>query len=145
VKILLVDDSRPIRTENQHALAEAGYEVICAEDGESALQLALTEQPDLILLDLILPKMGGLEVLEHLKKDVKTAKIPVVVLSSLSDKNREKLIEAGAEEFLEKSSLMLMPGVNLLPETLQKVIHDIRHRKSAASAGGEQEFIGSGL
>jgi CheY-like chemotaxis protein len=133
-KILLVDDSRPIRNENQHALVEAGYEVICAEDGESALQLAQTVQPDLILLDLILPKMSGPEVLEHLKKDVKTAKIPVVVLSSLCDKNRQRLIEAGAEEYLEKNVIMPWAGMNLLPGKLRKVIQGINRRKAEAKA-----------
>lgn len=135
MKILLVDDSRPIRNENQHALVEAGYEVICAEDGESALQLAQTAQPDLILLDLILPKMSGPDVLEHLKKDVKTAKIPVVVLSSLCDKNRQKLIEAGAEEYLEKNSIMPWPGVNLLPDKLREVIRSLTRRGAAAKSG----------
>lgn len=135
MKILLVDDSRPIRNENQHALVEAGYEVICAEDGESALQLAQTVQPDLILLDLILPKISGPEVLDHLKKDAKTAKIPVVVLSSLSDKNRHKLIEAGAEEYLEKNSIMPWPGVNLLPDKLRRVIRGLTRRGAAAKSG----------
>jgi CheY-like chemotaxis protein len=135
VKILLVDDSRPIRTVNQHALVEAGYEVICAEDGESALQLAQTMQPDLILLDLILPRMSGPEVLEHLKQDVKTAKIPVVVLSSLTEKNRERLIEAGAEEYLEKNSIMPWPGVNLLPDKLRSVIRSISRRGAADKSG----------
>jgi len=63
VKILLVEDSRAIRLENERALIKAGYEVICAEDGQSAVQLARGQQPDLILLDLLLPKMSGLEVL----------------------------------------------------------------------------------
>jgi CheY-like chemotaxis protein len=134
VRILLVDDSLPIRTANQQALVEAGYDVICAEDGESALELAQKMQPDLILLDLILPKMNGPEVLEHLKQDAGTAKIPVVVLSSLSDKNREKLIEAGAEEYLEKSSIMPWPGLNLLPGKLHSVILGIK-QKAAAKAG----------
>lgn len=135
MKILLVDDSRPIRMENQRALVEAGYEVICAEDGESALQLAQKVQPDVILLDMILPKMSGPEVLEHLKQDAGTAKIPVVVLSGLSDKNRQKLIEAGAEEYLEKNSIMPWAGVNLLPDKLRSVIRGINVRKAAARAG----------
>lgn len=135
MKILLVDDSLSIRTANQHALVEAGYEVICAEDGESALQMAQAMQPDLILLDLILPKMSGPEVLEHLKQDRATAKIPVVVLSSLTDKNREKLIAAGAEEYLEKNALMPWAGVNLLPNKLESVIGGIKRRKGAAKAG----------
>jgi CheY-like chemotaxis protein len=135
VKILLVDDSLPIRTANQHALTEAGYEVICAADGESALQMAQTMEPELILLDMILPRMSGPEVLEHLKQDAATAKIPVVVVSSLTDKNREKLIAAGAEEYLEKNSLMPWAGVNLLPNKLENVISSIQRRKAAAQSG----------
>jgi CheY-like chemotaxis protein len=135
VKILLVDDSKPIRTENQRALVESGYEVVCAEDGESALRLAQQVKPDLILLDLILPKMSGPEVLDHLKHDAATAKIPVVVLSSLCDKNREKLIEAGAEEYLEKNTIMPWAGMNLLPGKLRSVILRINKRKAAAKSG----------
>ena len=79
VKILLVEDSKPIRRENECALHKAGYEVICAEDGETALQMARSQKPDLVLLDMILPKMTGPEVLRHLKSDPTTAEIPVVV------------------------------------------------------------------
>jgi two-component system, cell cycle response regulator DivK len=129
VKILLVEDSRPIRMENQRVLIKAGYEVVCAADGESALKLAEEQQPDLILLDMILPKLSGPEVLEHLKRNPVTASIPVVVLSSLAEKNRQKLMDAGAEDYLEKSALMLSPGVNLLPETLENVICRINRRR----------------
>ena len=132
MKILLVDDSKPMRDENEHALVAAGYEVICAEDGESALQQAQQMRPDLILLDLILPKMSGPEVLGRLKKHEKTARIPVVVLSSLSDKNRQKLIEAGAEEYLEKNAIMPWPGVNMLPDKLRNVIRGLTRRKAQA-------------
>jgi CheY-like chemotaxis protein len=96
VRILLVEDSKPIRRANESALHKAGYEVICAEDGESALHLAREHHPDLILLDMILPKMSGPEVLQQLKNDSVTAGIPVVVLSSLTEKNRQKLMEAGS-------------------------------------------------
>ena len=72
MKILLVEDSRSIRMENERALSHAGYEVICAQDGEEALQGARTEHPDLILLDLLLPKMPGTEVLARLKNEPET-------------------------------------------------------------------------
>jgi CheY-like chemotaxis protein len=132
VKILLVEDSKPIRRENESALHKAGYEVICAEDGESALQLARERKPDLILLDMILPKMSGQEVLQHLKSEPITAEIPVVVLSSLSEKNRQKLLEAGAEEYLEKNSLMPVRGVNTLPKVLENVICRINRKRGVA-------------
>jgi CheY-like chemotaxis protein len=131
VKILLVEDSRPIRLENERALIQAGYEVICAEDGQRALQLVGEGQPDLILLDLLLPKMSGLEVLEYLKSNPGTAQIPVVVLSALYEKNREKLMAAGAEDYLEKNSLMVN-GQNLLPKVLEDVICRINRRRGIA-------------
>lgn len=132
VKILLVEDSKPMRRENESALLKAGYEVITAEDGESALLAAKNEKPDLILLDMILPKMSGPEVLKHLKDDPATAAIPVVVLSSLTEKNREKLMEEGADDYLEKGSLMPGPGINLLPQTLENVICRINRRRGIA-------------
>jgi CheY-like chemotaxis protein len=132
VKILLVVDSKPIRRENQPALLEAGYEVVCAVDGESALRFARDVQPDLILLDMILPKMSGLEVLLRLKAEPATAEIPVVVVSSLSEKNREKLMEAGAEDYLEKSAIMPKQGVNLLPNMLENVICRINRKRGIA-------------
>ena len=65
MKILLFEDSRVLRLTNQRALTNAGYQVISAEDGETALQYARNEKPDLILLDLLLPKISGLEKLRH--------------------------------------------------------------------------------
>jgi CheY-like chemotaxis protein len=129
VKILLVDDSKPILHENERVLHKAGYEVVCAEDGESALIRARESQPDLILLDMILPRISGPEVLARLKKDARTANIPVVVLSSLTEKNRQKLIEAGAEDYVEKNSLMPMPGVNVLPKILENVLCRINRKR----------------
>jgi len=132
VKILLVEDSLPIRRENESALHRAGYEVICAEDGESALKMALESKPDLILLDMILPKMSGPDVLKHLKTEPATAKIPVVVVSSLSEKNREKLIAEGAEDYLAKGEIMPGRGINLLPKMLENIICRINRKRGIA-------------
>ena len=132
MKILLVEDSLPIRRENESALHRAGYEVICAEDGESALKMALESKPDLILLDMILPKMSGPDVLKHLKTEPATAKIPVVVVSSLSEKNREKLIAEGAEDYLAKGEIMPGRGINLLPKMLENIICRINRKRGIA-------------
>ena len=132
MRILLVDDSKTILRANERVLHKAGYEVICAEDGLSAIKAARSQKPDLILLDMILPRMSGPEVLEHLKADAATADIPVVVLSSLTEKNRQKLIDAGAEEYLEKSSLTPTPGVNLLPKMLENIICRINRKRGIA-------------
>lgn len=129
MRILLVEDSKPVRDENEGALQRAGYDVICAEDGETALEMAQEGHPDLILLDMILPKMTGPEVLRHVKSEAKTKDIPVVVLSSLSEKNRQKLLEEGAEDYLEKGTLMPMRGLNLLPSVLENVICRINRKR----------------
>jgi len=134
VKILLVEDSKPIRRENELVLLKAGYEVVCAVDGESALRFARDEKPDLILLDMILPKMSGPDVLLHLKSEPATADIPVVVVSSLSEKNRQRLMSAGAEDYLEKSAIMPRQGVNLLASMLENVICRINRKRGIAFA-----------
>jgi len=133
VKILLVDDSRFILRENHRILERAGHEVICAEDGESALHLAEESPPDIILLDLLLPKISGLEVLQRLKANPAMAHIPVVILSSLSEKNHDKLIAAGAEEFFEKSLLMPQRDQNLLPKVLEEIAQRIKSKRTPDS------------
>lgn len=141
VRVLLVEDSRMIRRENQAALLKAGYEVVCAEDGEAALQMAHDLTPDLILLDMIIPKINGPEVLQQLKTDPETSQIPVVVVSSLSEKNRDKLIEVGAEDYLEKNSLMPSRGVNLLPERLEPIVRRINNRMQGSPANVPDDSV----
>jgi CheY-like chemotaxis protein len=103
--ILLVDDSRFQRMANERALSRAGYNVVTASDGEEALLVAQVRIPDLILLDMLLPKLGGGEVLRALKGNPLTATIPVIVLSSLPQTNEVKLIKAGATAYFEKSKM----------------------------------------
>ncbi len=81
--ILLVEDSKVQKLATERILHRAGHLVLLAEDGEEALRLARECVPDLILLDLLLPKIGGEEVLYELKGDRETQRIPVVVLSQL--------------------------------------------------------------
>ena len=131
MKILLVEDSRALRLSNEHALRNAGHEVLCAEDGESALQCARSKKPDLILLDLLLPRMNGLEVLTRLKHGRSTANIPVIALSGLSERNRQKLIDAGAEDYVEKSTIVDDKGGNRLPQVLAELISRINLRRGS--------------
>ena len=107
--ILLVEDSRFLRIATERILSKAGYRVICAGDGDEALALA-GNIPDLIVLDMMLPKLSGPEVLRSLKKNDRTAHIPVVILSSLSQNNGPKLVQEGAAAFLEKGALLDDPG-----------------------------------
>ena len=108
--ILLVEDSKFLRIATERILTKAGYQVIGAGDGDGALLRAESSLPDLIVLDMLLPKLSGPEVLRSLKKNNRTAHIPVVVLSSLSQNNGPKLVQEGANAFLEKGSLLENPG-----------------------------------
>src|SRR5271165_7407982 len=109
-KILLVEDSKFLRLATERALARAGYEMSSATDGEEALRMAREKLPDLILLDMLLPKLSGPDVLKALKQEVSTRAIPVVVMTGLSQKNAARLQEDGAFGFLEKSALELDKG-----------------------------------
>lgn len=109
--VLLIEDSKFLRIASERLLVKAGYRVICAEDGEEALRKVYVdlERPDIILLDMMLPKMGGPDVLLALKRDPATARIPVIVLTSLSQRNEAKLLRDGAAAYLEKSRLVDCP------------------------------------
>jgi CheY-like chemotaxis protein len=121
-KILLVEDSKFLRLATEHALTHAGYTVKSAGDGELALQVAAEMLPDLILLDMMLPKISGPDVLKALKKNPATAPIPVVVCTGLSQKNAERLQEDGAFAFLEKSDLGLDSGSESLLRRVAEIV-----------------------
>jgi CheY-like chemotaxis protein len=129
-KILLVEDSKFLRLATERALARTGYEVSSAADGDEALSMARTKLPDLILLDMLLPKTSGLDVLKSLKKDPLTKSIPVVVMTGMTQKNAPRLQEDGAAGFLEKSSLELDKG----SEKLLTAVRDILANLSAEQA-----------
>lgn len=103
--ILLVEDSRIQRMATETILHRAGYLVLFAENGEEALHLARESVPDLILLDLLLPGIGGEEVLYALKRDPKTEPIPVIVLSQVPATDSAHLRAAGAVCYFEKARL----------------------------------------
>ncbi len=128
IKILLVEDSKFLRLATERALARAGYEVASASDGEEGLRLARERKPDLILLDMLLPKMSGPDVLAALKKDPLTASIPVVVMTGMSQKNADRLHADGAAAFLEKSSLGLESGSEKLLAALRGILQKLSIR-----------------
>src|ERR1700687_4281106 len=125
IKILLVEDSKFLRLATERSLTRAGYGVSTAIDGEQALQMAREQLPDLILLDMLLPKMTGPDVLRALKKDPSTAEIPVIVCTGLSQKNAARLHADGAFAFLEKSELGLDKGPEALLAALGKIVKQI--------------------
>jgi CheY-like chemotaxis protein len=107
MRILLAEDSGFMRVAIERVLSKAGHQVATVADGLQAIQIAERNLPELILLDMMLPKLSGLEVLETLKQNTLTKHIPVVVLTSLSQKNEAKLLQAGAAAYLMKSDKLL--------------------------------------
>jgi len=134
IKILLVEDSKFLRLSTERALARAGYEVSSAADGEEALQMAREKVPDLIFLDMLLPKVSGPEVLIALKKDPMTKAIPVVVMTGLSQKNASRLQGDGAAWFLEKSALELEKGSDKLLTAVREIVKKLPERTRTTTA-----------
>ncbi len=129
-KLLLVDDSKFLRIATERALARAGYEVFTATDGEEALRVARERKPDVILLDMLLPKLTGPDVLKILKNDAATAEISVVVLSGLSQKNAVRLKQDGACAYLEKSAMELDKGCDGLLSALADILRRQKTKKT---------------
>jgi CheY-like chemotaxis protein len=121
-RILLVEDDRFLRKAAEATLRQRGFHVLTAVDGEEGLRLARAEAPDLILLDLIMPKMQGFEVLRILKQDPATAGIPVIVLSNLGQESDvRQAMEAGALAYCVKANLSLQDLVKRAEEALEGV------------------------
>ena len=118
-RILVAEDDRFLRKAAEMALKRQGYTVFTAADGEEALRAAQSVLPDLILLDLIMPKLNGFDVLQALKKEAPTAKIPVIVLSNLGqDRDVQQAMDAGATAYFIKTDLSLQALVQRVEETL---------------------------
>ena len=118
-RILVAEDDRFLRKAAEMALKRQGYTVLTAADGEEALRAAQSELPDLILLDLIMPKVNGFDVLQALKKEAPTAKIPVIVMSNLGqDRDVQQAMGAGAAAYFIKTDLSLQALVQRVEETL---------------------------
>jgi CheY-like chemotaxis protein len=107
-RVLLAEDDRFLRRACEASLRQRGITVISAEDGEAALRLARTAMPDLILLDMLMPKMSGLEVLRSLKAAEATRAIPVLVLSNSSrEQDVQETMRLGVVGYLVKANLSL--------------------------------------
>jgi len=119
--ILFIEDESALQKTIGDILESKNYKVIKVLDGESGLRSAKEERPDLILLDLILPKMDGFEVLKVLKASEETKNIPVIILTNLEEtENIQKALELGATTYLVKSSYTLEEVVKKIEKTLEE-------------------------
>ncbi|PIR71906.1 MAG: response regulator [Candidatus Nealsonbacteria bacterium CG10_big_fil_rev_8_21_14_0_10_36_24] len=118
-KILFIEDESVLQKAFGDVLQQKGYKILSALDGEIGLRMARSEKPDLILLDLILPRLHGFEVLKKLKEDPETKEIPVIVLTNLEKmEDINKAIELGATTYLVKTEYKIEEVI----EKIKKII-----------------------
>jgi DNA-binding response OmpR family regulator len=119
--ILIIEDEQTILKAIQIALEDAGYAVLTAIDGESGEEAAKSNTPDLILLDIILPRKNGLDVLKSLKAAEPTSRIPVILLTNLSDTETvSQGVALGARGYLVKENYSLDEVVAKVKEVFKK-------------------------
>lgn len=132
MNILIIDDSRLFRVSNERALIKAGHHVISAEDGEAGLRLALEHKPDLVILDMMLPKLSGPDLLRAIRNHPETAAIPVMVLSGLPQCNENKLLSEGANAYFQKSRFVVENGRNNFVDVVERLLLKIKSKPAGA-------------
>jgi len=120
-KILFIEDEPSLQKTLGAKLKDRGYEVASAFDGEEGVKMASENEPDIILLDIILPKKNGFEVLRELKSRERTKKIPVIILTNLENiEEVEKALELGSTTYLVKANYNL----DEIVEKIEKIINN---------------------
>jgi DNA-binding response OmpR family regulator len=120
-KILLVEDDPFLLSMYSVKFELENFTVVTAEDGEKGLSMAKKDDPDIILLDIMLPKMDGFEVLKELKKDDITKNIPIILLTNLSQKKEvSQGLSLGADDYLIKAHFMPSEVVEKIKKIIKK-------------------------
>jgi DNA-binding response OmpR family regulator len=119
-KILIIEDDSVMQNALQEYLSGEGFEIACAVDGEMGERMAKSEKPDLVLLDIVIPKKDGYEVLAEIKKNEETKDIPVILLTNLgSIEDIEKALNMGATNYLVKADYKLEEVASKIKEVLK--------------------------
>lgn len=136
-KILLVEDDQSLREIYGIRLTAEGYEIVPAGDGEQALALAVKEKPDLIISDVMMPKISGFDMLDILRSTPETKDIKVIMMTALSSEvQRERGEALGADRFLVKSQVGIEDVVN--------AVHEVLDAKPENTAVNQADFIQPG-
>ena len=136
-KILLVEDDQSLREIYGIRLTAEGYEIVPAGDGEQALALAVKEKPDLIISDVMMPKISGFDMLDILRSTPETKDIKVIMMTALSSEDQRERGEAlGADRFLVKSQVGIEDVVN--------AVHEVLDAKPENTTVNQADFIQPG-
>lgn len=121
IKILLIEDDPFLLKMYTTKFELEGFSVVTADDGEKGIKLSVKENPDIILLDIMLPKVSGFDVLKYIRENSKTSNIPVILLTNLSQKDEvDKGLSLGASGYLIKAHFMPSEVVAKIKEVLSK-------------------------
>ncbi|MBI4049274.1 MAG: response regulator transcription factor [Candidatus Doudnabacteria bacterium] len=121
VKILIVEDEEILLTALSEELKQQGFETVGAKDGVEGVAMASSEKPDLILLDLVMPRMDGISALKEIKANSETKDIPVVILTNLSDYDKvSDALSLGAMDYLVKANYRLEELVGKIKTVLER-------------------------
>lgn len=121
-KILIVEDDKYLINAYRVKMTSAGFEVKLAMDGDEALEILKTFYPDIILLDLVMPKRDGFSVLEEIKKDLKLNKVPVIITSNLGQKEDiDRGIKLGAVDYVIKSDISIADILLKINKTISSI------------------------
>jgi CheY-like chemotaxis protein len=118
-KVLIVEDSADISQSLKFLIEREGYEAVIANSGLEGCRMAQEEDPDLILMDLSLPDLNGIDVTREIRSHAETATVPIVCVSSYADGYENRILEAGCNEVLSKTAFM-----NSFSSTLEKYLDD---------------------
>jgi DNA-binding response OmpR family regulator len=117
MKVLLIEDDKFLRRVLEKKLSAEGFELVSVLDGEEALEKIISDKPDIILLDIILPKRSGFLVLENIKKDPELKRVPVLIISNLGqEEDIKKGLSLGAIEYFVKAKVSLDDVVKKIKE-----------------------------
>lgn len=123
-KVLIVEDDKFLQKILVLKFSSDGFDVRAASDGEEAVALIRAERPDLVILDLIMPKLNGFEVLTNIRTDAATRKLPVIVLSNLGqDEDKKRAAEMGVADFLVKSDISIQEVVQKAKEAYARTLN----------------------
>ncbi len=121
VKILIVEDEEILLTALSEELRQEGFNVVGAKDGIEGVEAALKEKPDLVLLDLVMPRLDGIGALKQMKEHAEIKDIPVVILTNLSDYDKiSDALSLGAMDYLVKANYRLEDLVNKIKTVIER-------------------------
>jgi DNA-binding response OmpR family regulator len=120
-KILIVEDEEILLTALSEELKQEGFEAVGAKDGQEGVEKAASEKPDLILLDLVMPRLDGIGALKQMKENEQTRDIPVVILTNLSDYDKvSDALSLGAMDYLVKANYRLEELVSKIKTVMER-------------------------